>query len=288
MAETHANLLEMIARALPGLHKSQARVAKYILENPTAVTEMSLADLSKNVGVSEPSVIRFCNSMGLSGYRSMKIGLARSLAVSRMTSHSVISAEDDTEKVIEKIFDFNLSALNWARERIDHERIIEAADAILQANQVQFFGFGASAIVALDAQQKFPLFGLPCGAPTDGHQMLITAAMMKKGDIVVAVSNTGTTREVLQAMAVARGQGAVAIGLTGAPDTPLAQQCDIPIVLETLENTDLFTPTVSRISAMVAVDILSTLVSIRSGEENLSKVREMKTRLASLRSTGIV
>ncbi|MCI2395049.1 MurR/RpiR family transcriptional regulator [Aliiroseovarius sediminis] len=282
------NLLEQISRQLPELKRSQRKVADFVLENPAAVTEMRLSDIAAKTGVSEPSVIRFCVSVGCSGYQDLKIALARSLAYGRATSHSAISPVDDVDDVIDKIFDFNLSSLNWVRSKLDHAQIVRAVDALAAARQIQFFGFGASAIAALDAQQKFPLFGKPCGAPADGHQMMIMAAMLQKGDVVVAISNTGATREILQSAQVARDRGAVVIGITGAPDTPLARRSDIVISVETLENTDLYTPTISRISAMVVIDILSTLSSLRLPKDHQTRIAEMKTLLSDIRNTGML
>lgn len=282
------NLLERISRHLPELKRSQRKVADFVLEHPAAVTEMRLSDIAGKTGVSEPSVIRFCVSVGCSGYQDLKIALARSLAYGRATSHSAISPVDDLDDVIDKIFDFNLSSLNWVRSKLDQTQIVRAVDALDAARQIQFFGFGASAIAALDAQQKFPLFGKPCGAPTDGHQMMITAAMLQKNDVVVGISNTGTTREILQAVQVARDRGAVVIGITGAPDTPLARRSDIVISVETLENTDLYTPTISRIAAMVVIDILSTLASLRLPKDHQTRIADMKTLLSDIRNTGML
>lgn len=217
-------------------------MAEFVLENPAEVTEMRLSDIAGKTKVSEPSVMRFCATIGCSGYQDMKIALARSLAFVRSASHSAISKEDEVPDVIAKIFDYNLSGLNWARSQLDQAQIIHAVTALSEARQIQFFGFGASGMAALDAQQKFPLFGKPCGAQIDGHQMMITAAMLQKGDAVVAISNTGTTREILQAVQVARDRGAVVVGIAGGLDTPLSRRSDIFIAVETLENTDLYTP----------------------------------------------
>lgn len=288
MNSTNDNLLELISRQLPTLKPSQAKVAQFVLEHPSEVTEMRLADIAARTEVSEPSVIRFCVTIGCTGYQDMKIALARSLAYARSTSHSAISESDSASDVIGKIFDFNLSSLNWVRSKLDQEQMIRAVEALSAARQIQFFGFGASGIAAIDAQQKFPLFGKPCGASVDDHQMMITAAMLQHEDAVVAISNTGTTREILQAVQVARDRGAIVIGITGSPETPLARRSNICISVETLENTDVYTPTISRIAAMVVIDILSTLASLRLPEDHQNRIREMKTMLSDFRSTGLV
>ena len=156
-------------------------------------------------------------------------------------------------------------------------------DALSKARRIEFFGFGASGIVALDAQQKFPLFDAPCGATSDAHQMFMTAGMVGKDDVVVAISNRGTTREVVQAARMAQENGATVIAITGFHNA-LVRHCDIALIVETLENTDLYTPTVSRLAHLVIIDILSTAVSLRRGEIHHRRLSGMKDGLARLRA----
>ena len=280
------NLLEVIARAEASLRKSDRRVARIVLERPAEVVDMTLARLARAAGVSEPTVIRFCAAIGCEGFRDMRVKLARSLVFAQTTSHSAISSDDDLGTIITKIFDFNLSSLNWARGRLDAEQVAQAVAVLARAKRIEFFGFGASGVVAMDAQQKFPLFGVPCGASIDVHQMFMTADMLGPGDVVVAISNTGQTREVVSASRVAREKGATVIGMSGG-DGPLLSECSVPLVVETLENTEIYTPTVSRLSHLAVIDILSVAVSLQRNETHQRRIAEMKRRLSSLRSTGL-
>lgn len=282
--EVDDNLLEVITRCLPDLRKSERRVAEAVLGDPASVLSITLAELARRSSVSEPTVIRFAMAIGCEGFRDLRVKLARSLAFARTTSHSAISKTDNLAALVGKVFDFNLSNLNWVRARLDQQTIQQAVEVLRAANRIEFFGYGASAIVALDAQQKFPLFGVPCGAPLDGHQMIMTAAMLKPGDVAVAISNTGETQQVRQATRLARKQGATTIGITGT-QSPLLEDCDIGVLVETLENTDLYTPTVSRLSAMVVIDILSTAVSLTRDESDQQRIAHMKAVLAKTRAS---
>ncbi|MEM1288140.1 MAG: MurR/RpiR family transcriptional regulator [Pseudomonadota bacterium] len=280
--ELDDNVLEVITRSLPRLRKSERRVAETVLDDPSKVLSGTLAELSREAQVSEPTVIRFANAIGCDGFRDLRIKMARSLAFARTTSHSAIDSSDDLSVLVSKIFDFNLSNLNWVNARLDQTILKAAVETLRSARRIEFFGYGASAIVALDAQQKFPLFGVPCGAPLDGHQMLMTASMLRAGDVVVSISNTGETEEVVNATRTAHDKGAATIGITGAPG-PLVRHCDIALIVETLENTDLYTPTVSRLSAMVVMDILSTAVSLARGSKEQQRLADMKSTLADVR-----
>lgn len=277
------NLLEFIARSLDSLRKSDRRVAEWILGNPESAVDLTLGALARAAKVSEPTVIRFANAVGCDGFRDLRVKLARSIAFARTTSHSAIAATDDLEDIVNKIFDFNLSNITWVRAHLDITSISAAVEALSRAPRIEFFGMGASGIVALDAAQKFPLFGAPCSAQTDGHQMLMAASMMRDGDVAIGISNTGQTEEVVRALRVAGSRGAITIGITGGPG-PLQACSTIPIVAQTLENTNVFTPTVSRLSAMIVIDILSTAVSLARGSAEQDRIIDMKRLLSIVRS----
>ena len=152
-----------------------------------------------------------------------------------------------------------------------------------KASRIAFFGFGASGIVAQDAQQKFPLFGVPCSAHADAHQQFITAAMMKPGDVAVAISNTGHTVAILETVDVALENGATVIGISGHR-SPLIERCQVGLISETLENTDLYTPTISRLAALVLIDILATAVAFRRDDVHHAQLARMKQGLADMRA----
>lgn len=281
------NLLEQIVRKKDDLRKSDKRVAEFILMRAQDAVDMTLSELAASSDVSEPTVIRFCNATGCEGFRDFRTKLARSLAFARSTSHTAISDDDDLTSIITKMFDYNLSNLNWAKSNLDTVEIKKAIELLLEAKRIEFFGFGASGIVALDAQQKFPLFGVPCGAPLDAHQMFMTAEMLNHGDVVVSISNTGHSMQIVRATEIAKRRGANTIGITGRHQSPLIQFCDIVLVLETLENTDVYTPTVSRLSHLVLIDILSTAVSLQKGKNHHNRIVEMKVGLSRFRSTDV-
>lgn len=277
------NLLEVIARALPSLRRGSRQLAEFILAQPQFVVDANLADLARAAALSEPTVLRFCATVGCSGFRELKIRLAQSLVLGAPTTHAGLSADDTPRAIATKIFKFTAASLELTRQSLDPDALDRAVDILTQASHIEFFGFGASGIVALDAQQKFPLFGVPCGATQDSHQQLITAAMVQAGDVVVLISNTGTTLSLVEIARVARERGARVITITGS-DGPISRHADVALIAASLDNTELYTPTISRISALAVIDILSVSVALRRGEEHARHVSAMKKHLATIRS----
>lgn len=279
------NILEVVRTAGPRLRRSERKVADVVLAEPRRILAATIAEAARLAGVSQPTVIRFANAVGCAGYQDFRLRLARSLAFGTPATHSAVLPDDRPDDLVEKLFDHSIASLDWARGRLDRVALGRAIDLLAGARAIEFFGFGASAIVARDAQQKFPLFGVPCGAEADPHQQLMVAAMLRPGDVAVAISNTGTTRAVIAAAAAARAAGAAVIGLVGRA-SPLAEACDVALVVETLDNTDAYTPTTSRLAALVVIDVLSTAVALRREPDHLARVAAMKRRLAAARSVG--
>jgi RpiR family carbohydrate utilization transcriptional regulator len=279
---TTQNILEVIRTLRQALRKSERKVADLVLAQPRRLLTATLAETAVMAGVSQPTVIRFCVAIGCTGFQDLKLRLAHSLALGTPATHSVLLETDQPEAIVEKIFDYTISSLDWARHHLDKSALAEAISVLEKARSIEFFGYGASGIVARDAQQKFPLFGVPCGAQVDTHQQIMVASMMQPGDVAVVISNTGRTRSIIEIAHVARASGAQVIGITGSA-SPLVDVCHIALVVESLDNTNIYTPTISRIAALVVVDVLSTAVALRRDSEHQLRFQIMKRRLNELR-----
>ena len=281
-----ADILTAIRQAMPVLRSSDRKVAELVLEDPAHFLSATVAGTAELAQVSQPTVIRFCSAVGCDGFNDFKLRLAHSLALGTPATHSAISGSDPLQTIAGKIFDYTITSLDWARNRLDNGQLATAVDLIGGARRLEFFGFGASGIVAQDAQQKFPLFDVPCGAERDLHQMTMQAGMMRAGDVAVVISNTAQTQALIEVATLARRAGAQVLGLLGAMG-PLAEHCDTVLLVETLDNTDSYTPTISRLAALVTIDILSTAVALRRDADHARRFKQMKQHLTRFRARGI-
>jgi RpiR family transcriptional regulator, carbohydrate utilization regulator len=278
-------LLEVLTAGMDRMRPSERKVAAVVLRDPGAAVQLSMAALADAAGVSEPTVMRFCTGLGFAGFQSFKLGLAQALAIGLPVTHSAIELDDPVDAMAGKIFDHTLSSLDRTRRALDTTAVAAAVDVLLRAGSVLFVGLGASGLIAQDALQKSVLFGVPCAAPTDVHQQYMAASMCAEGDVVVAISNTGRTDAVLEVVAAARAGGAAVVAITGGPG-PLAELADVPLIVRTFEDTDIYTPTISRLAGLVLMDILATSVAVRRGPEHLERLRSMKEGLSSFRGSA--
>lgn len=279
-----APLLERLGSADELLRPSERKVAAAVLADLSGSVQLSMAALASLARVSEPTVMRFCTALGFDGFQSFKFALAEALAFGMPATHSAISIDDPIADVATKIFDHTLTSLDRARRGLDLDAVTAAVDALLRAKSVLFVGLGASGIIAADALQQAVLLGVPCSAPIDLHQQFMAASMLDETAVLVAISNTGRSRSTLGIAAQGKKQGATVVAIVGGP-SPLVDMADVSLVMRTFENTDIYTPTVSRLAGLVMVDILATAIATRRGPEHLRRLQAMKEDLADFRGS---
>lgn len=278
-----ASVLSRISERLDHLRRSERKVADVVLDRPQAVVRMTLAELARVTGVSQPTIVRFATAVGCDGFHDFRLQLAQSVALGVPATQSVIEAHDNASTIVSKVFDFSITSLDHVRRHLDAAALETAVDMLAAAEHLVFMGLGASGVVATDAEQKFPLFGVPCSAPIDTHQQFMAASTASRATVLVAISNTGRTVSILDTVRVARERGARVVSICGGP-SPLTELSDVSILVESLDNTDVYTPTISRLAQLVVVDVLATMVLLRRDPSVLDDIQLMKSRLARMRS----
>lgn len=276
------DLLDRLRERLEELNRSERKVANVILEDPTVATSLSIASLAQAASVSEPTVNRFCRNFGAKGYPDFKIKLAQSLAGGTPYVTRAVEPGDTTTQYTQKIFGATIAALDEAQREIDMAAIERMVDYLTQAKQIHIFGLGASGAVAQDAQHKFFRFNLPVMAYIDVLMQRMVAAACHTGDVVVIISYTGRTRELVDIARLARDAGAVALGIT-APNSPLAHECTATLEVATPEDTDHYMPMTSRVIQLTLIDALATGVTLRRGEDFLPHLKKIKDSLRDTR-----
>jgi RpiR family carbohydrate utilization transcriptional regulator len=279
------NLIRRIADNRSKLRKSEAKVADYVLAQASDVINMRIADLAANADVSEPTVIRFCRAIGFDGFQSFKLQLAQQLVMGSVYTQFAVDDSDTVTDLRNKVFDSTVGSLLTVRDELDPDVLEKAINTIANARRVEFYGFGASGSVAADAQHKFFRLQLSTAAYTDPHIQRMSAVSLGEGDVVVAISQSGRTSALLESVALARDAGATVIGLAPA-DTPICQQCSIPITVNMEEDLQASTPVSSRIAHLVVIDVLATGVARHRKpllEEHLDRLEKSQR---ALRTSG--
>ncbi|AJR08110.1 transcriptional regulator HexR [Photobacterium gaetbulicola] len=270
------NTLEKIQKNLDNFSKSERKVAEVILASPQTAIHSSIATLAKMADVSEPTVNRFCRRLDTKGFPDFKLHLAQSLANGTPYVNRNVEEDDGPDAYTSKIFESTMACLDVAKNSLDPMQVNRAVDLLTQAKKISFFGLGASASVAHDAQNKFFRFNIPIVCFDDIVMQRMSVINCSDGDVVVMISHTGRTKSLVEVARMARENGATVIGIT-AKDSPLDRECSISICLDVPEDTDVYMPMASRVVQMTVIDVLATGFTLRRGagfRENLKRVKE--------------
>lgn len=278
----NSNFIRTVQARLGDLRKSEHKVARFILQDPASMLPMRISDLAAAAKVSEPTVIRFCRALGFNGFQSFKLQLAQYLGSSGNYVQFSVSDSDSVADVNRKVFDATIGSLLNVRDDMDTIALEKAILALRAARRVEFYGFGASGSVAIDAQHKFFRLQVSAAAYTDPHIQHMSAISLKEKDVVVAISQSGRTKALIQSVNLAREAGATVIGLV-PKGTPLASLCDLPIHINVVEDEHVFTPVSSRIAHLVVIDVLAMGVARTSNEQLQEHLKRLNRSLSTLR-----
>jgi RpiR family transcriptional regulator, carbohydrate utilization regulator len=280
-------VLDRIKASMTSLAPAEQRVAKLVLGDPRSFANLPVSQLAERAHVSKPTVVRFCRSMGYDGLSDFKLKLAGSVSEGVPFIHRSVDPDDKTSDVLVKVIDNAVAAFLKYRNDASTYAIDKAAEALAgtykTGRRIEFYGAGNSGVVALDAQHKFFRLGVNTISYSDGHMQVMSATLLAPGDCLVVISNSGRTRDLMDACDIARRNGATTIVIT-ATGSPLASSGHIHLAADHPEGYDRYSPMVSRLLHLMIIDVLATTVALRIGGGRLQPLlQEMKNNLRTKR-----
>ena len=264
------------------LSPAEARVADAVLAAPAWVLQSTLSAVAARAEVSDPTVIRFCRSLGLDGYQTFRLRLAHSLGSGAAFLHRGIDRNDSGADLAAKVFERAARTLRDVAGQLDANRLDAAIGLLAAARRIEFYGLGSSGIVAADARHKFFRLGLQAASYSDAHVHGMAATMLGADDVVVAISSTGRTIDLISSVELAREAGAAVIAIA-PPGSPLAQHCTVPLEIAVDEDTDVYTPMTTRLAQLTLIDALSIGVALRLGPELAARLERARDSLRDKR-----
>ncbi len=271
-------MLDRIGHQISALSRAEKRVAEWVLAHPRQAADATLAEVAQACGVSEPTVIRFCRSIGLAGFREFTIRLTEALSRPGSYVHRDVSPDDATADAVTKVLDASIQSLIDMRAQLSAMPIDRAADILKTARQITFAGLGASGHVARDACQKYFRLGTPCNALTDIPDILQFSAVAGPYDVLIIVSHLGNWPELDAAARAARDNGAPVIALT-KPDSALAEEASLVFGWTPNEDTSVYTPMSSRLAHLAFLDALYVAFALTLGDQAAENLRRSKDAL---------
>ncbi|SEC11833.1 MurR/RpiR family transcriptional regulator [Paenibacillus sp. GP183] len=260
----HDNILIKIRDMKDSLTPVEKLVAEYILEHLEDIPHLSIKNLAQLTKTSDASVLRFCKTIGYSGYRSFIVSISASIGSmddGQKDQYTDIQPGDDLSIIISNVSRNNSKSIEDTLSVIDKNEIARTVKVLRECKRIAFFGIGASGLVGIDAEQKFSRINKMCHTYTDGHSQLTAATLLDKNDVAIFISNSGKTVEILDSLEIAKKNGACIIAITKYNKSELADKANIVLSISTPEITIRSGAMGSRIAMLTVIDILFAGVS---------------------------
>jgi len=263
------DLLGEIANQIPSFHASEVAIADAILANPELASGMNISQIADKSGTSVASVVRFCKTLGFKGYPEFRMALIGQLSrqIAQGTDLQLdggITVDDSAAEVIRKIAYADSLAIKTTAERLDVETFIKTVDAWEAASTIGIIGFASSGYVAMDLQLKLNRLGKRSVAWSDLHTALTSISLLKKGDVLVAISHSGTTLDIIDVISEFKDKGITIVLITNALRSPATAIADLTLFTSARETTLRSGATASRIAQLTVVDCLCVSLAQRN------------------------
>jgi DNA-binding MurR/RpiR family transcriptional regulator len=274
-----APLLQRIAESRASAPATRRAILDAILEDPDRVLEESFEQLAERSASSVPTIMRTCRDLGFAGLREFKLALAQELAVGGSPLHRRVNIEDAADDVVAKIARSAAASVAGVRNQLHMPTLSTAVDAIASAPHIDVYGAGnTSWFMATDLQARLFRLGLSASAWSDYHLQQVAAGAQRPGGVVIAITHVGGMPSLLDAVDIARSQGAKVIAIT-RPGTPLAERADLLLGLTVPDDAVMHVGIDAYLVHLTLVEILTVLVAQRVGSPAVQRLQGVREAL---------
>ncbi|GIN69971.1 N-acetylmannosamine kinase [Bacillus sp. J14TS2] len=264
----------MISSIYHSLTKSEQKVADLLKTRMNDSVYWSVSDLAEYANVGETTVIRFCRKLGYKGYQDFKLAVAQNKVETNSQEFGEITESDSLEVLAQKITAENIATIQNTLKTIQQSEFEQAGKEIIQSNKLYLFGVGASGLMAQQAQYRFMRIGFNAESATDSHIIAMNSALAKKGEVIIGISTSGSTKDLVDALKIAKENGAFIICITKHFKSPITKFGDIVLLTSTKESPLHGGAFSSSISQMHVLDILTRYIEIQEKDRAIKALKK--------------
>lgn len=256
--------------------KAEKKIADFLMENPAQILPLYITELAEKTGTSEATAVRFARRLGFDGYQQLKIAIAQDSGARPINEN--ITKNDKASDIFPKVCDDIYCSLEKTKRALDGEALEKCCNAILRADSIVVCGLGNSASVATDASHKMFRLGLNAHAYTDNHMQAIAAAHMGKNGVLIGISHSGASKDIIQAMDLARRNGATTVAITNAGKSPIDKVSDFILHTVSDETNYRILGLSSRIAQLAIIDTIYSYLVCRL-EDSTERIAQTEIAL---------
>jgi DNA-binding MurR/RpiR family transcriptional regulator len=277
------SVLARLGTLAPSLRESERKIADYILTHPDEITYMSITELAERTDTSEATVIRFAQRLGYSGYAALKIALTIDRRDGAVPLPSDLRPEAGLAALKRTIIQVNIESLTDTAQLLDDDALAQAVEALISARRIEAYGVGGSAVVAHDAYFMLMQIGLPIIALTDPHLQMMSAVQLRKGDVALAISLSGSTRDTIEALQAAREAGATCMCITRYARSPITHVAHITLLAAARPATVGGHDLLGRVAQLAVIDVLAAAITLARPDASIDALARGRRALSTSR-----
>jgi RpiR family transcriptional regulator, carbohydrate utilization regulator len=272
-------LLQNVAEVRDKAPAARRAILDLVLEDPDRVLAESFELLARRARSSVPTVMRACRDLGFAGLREFKLALAHELALGGSPLHRRVNLHDSADDIVAKVTRSAAATVAGVRSQLDMASVEAAVSALAGARHIDVFATGITSwFMAQDMQARLFRLGLSANAWVDYHLQRVAAAAQDADGVVLAISHVGGLPSLLDAVDIARRQGAKVVSLT-QPGTLLADRTDILLALSVPDDAVMHVGIDAYLTHLTAIEILTVLVAQRRGEPAVQRLQVVRAAL---------
>jgi len=275
MDKTTLNIKIMYDR----MGKAEKRIADWLMENPGGIIPLSIIDLAEKCNCGEATIVRFARRLGFSGYQDMKISLAQETGAASVST--TITSEDSASDIYDKVCNDIYCSLEKTKLAVDPDALQAACEKISEARRIVIFGLGNSASIAKDAEHKFLRAGCDAAAYSDNHMQVIAASHLTDKDVVLAISHSGSSKDIIDALKIAKGAGATTVCITSEGKSPILNHSDIILHTASDETKYNILALNSRIAQLSLINVIYYHIVYNRPEKAVEAIKNTERSLLS-------
>lgn len=258
--------------------RAERKVADYILEAPSDIINLSVTDLAMRCGCGDATVVRFSRRLGLSGFQALKIAIASEVNSTSRVDSEIKRSDSCYDIFVKRINDIALTLHN-TESVLDPEKLEKVAHKIMDSERIVIFGLGNSSAIARDVSHKLLRLGFNAQYSSDNHMQAIIASHLDSKSVVIGISHSGSSVDIVEAMQVAQSRKAFTVAITNYGESPILRYCDVSLFTKADETSRSILAMSSRIAQLAIFDALYTYIVVNSDKKAMEEIYKTEDAL---------
>ena len=265
------SLVHKIRFSLEFMGPGEKKIGEYLLTHTGEIIDISISELAERCGCGDATVVRFSRRLGLSGYQELTLRLAAEINASSSINSEINKGDSCFEIFKKRIVDISESL--YSTETVLDPNSLELASLVIKkSDRIVIFGLGNSAAIAQDAAHKFLRLGLSAQACCDNHMQAIIASHLKRGNVAIGISHSGSSKDVVEALRLSKACGATTICVTNQGASPIVETSDIPLFTKANETKHSILAMSSRIAQLALFDSIYTHIVLNYDKSSMQAI----------------